>query len=144
MLTDFRFFAESKLRVVALGMALSFLCLPINAQVIEKDVVGADGVRSVHIVPKGVCATAIDVQFEQNTIKSIKYTGGCPGTNRSVNAALKGMKTEDAVRTIDKYIVENEKKICPGQIAKFKELSKALVMLLEKDGAKSVKVSPVK
>ena len=47
----------------------------------------------------GVCSRTIEYEIDGNTIKSVKFIGGCPGNTIGVSRLVKG-KTIDEVISI--------------------------------------------
>ena len=47
--------------------------------------------------PNGVCSSAIDIEVDGNTIRSVKFTGGCHGNLQGISRLVEGMQVEDAI-----------------------------------------------
>ena len=45
----------------------------------------------------GTCSTAIDVEVEGNTIKSVAFTGGCNGNLKGITSLVQGMDVDEAI-----------------------------------------------
>ena len=79
---------------------------------------------------KGVCSRSIDIELDGDTIKSVKFNGGCNGNTKGIASLVRGMKIDDVM--IDD-VIERLKGTdcggrgtsCPDQLAKALELAKA-------------------
>lgn len=48
-------------------------------------------------IPRGVCARRIDVELEGDTIKNVRFTGGCNGNLKAISKLVSGQKVDDVV-----------------------------------------------
>ncbi len=76
--------------------------------------------------PKGVCSSMIDIEVDNDTIKSVTFTGGCNGNLQGISALVKGMKIEDAITRLKGIRCGFKSTSCPDQLAQ------ALESILEK------------
>ncbi|MDD6202141.1 MAG: TIGR03905 family TSCPD domain-containing protein [Lachnospiraceae bacterium] len=67
--------------------------------------------------PKGICATAIDVELDGDIIKSVKFTGGCDGNHKGICALVEGMPAAEAVRRLRGIRCGMRSTSCPDQLA---------------------------
>lgn len=67
--------------------------------------------------PKGVCSNAIDVEMEEDVIKSVKFTGGCNGNTQGISRLVVGMKAEDAISRLKGIKCGFKSTSCPDQLA---------------------------
>lgn len=67
--------------------------------------------------PLGTCSSLIDIELDGATIRSVRFTGGCPGNTASLAALVQGMPAAEAVRRL-KGIVCRQGTSCPDQLAK--------------------------
>ena len=51
--------------------------------------------------PKGVCSRLMDIDVEDNKIKSVKVTGGCSGNLQAISMLLKGMDINEAIERLE-------------------------------------------
>lgn len=65
----------------------------------------------------GVCSRTIEYEIDGNTIKSVKFIGGCPGNTIGVSRLVKG-KTIDEVISILEGVPCRNGTSCPDQLAK--------------------------
>ncbi len=66
---------------------------------------------------KGVCSSAIDIELENGTIASVKFTGGCNGNLQGISSLVKGMKPEDAISRLKGIRCGMKSTSCPDQLA---------------------------
>ena len=69
-------------------------------------------------IPKGVCSSAIDIELDNDTIKSVKFTGGCNGNLQGISALVKGMSAEEAVSRLKGIRCGFKNTSCPDQLAR--------------------------
>lgn len=67
--------------------------------------------------PKGVCSKAIDIEMEDDVIKSVKFTGGCSGNTQGISKLVAGMKAEDAISRLRGIRCGFKSTSCPDQLA---------------------------
>lgn len=67
--------------------------------------------------PQGVCSKAIDVEVDGDTIKSVKFTGGCNGNLQGISSLVAGMKIEDAISKLRGIKCGFKNTSCPDQLA---------------------------
>lgn len=65
----------------------------------------------------GVCSRTIEYEIDGNTIKSVKFIGGCPGNTIGVSRLVKG-KTIDEVISILEGVPCRNGTSCPDQLTK--------------------------
>ena len=68
--------------------------------------------------PKGVCSQNIIVELDGDTIKDVKFVGGCAGNTQGVASLAKGMKVEDAIQRLEGIRCGVRPTSCPDQLAK--------------------------
>lgn len=67
---------------------------------------------------KGVCASHIELELEDNIIVNAKFIGGCSGNTQGVAALVKGMKAEDAIAKLEGICCGFKPTSCPDQLSK--------------------------
>ncbi|MDO4460441.1 MAG: TIGR03905 family TSCPD domain-containing protein [Clostridia bacterium] len=65
----------------------------------------------------GVCAKEIHVEVEGNTIKSVKFVGGCHGNTQGVAALAKGMDIDEYISRCKGIKCGFKPTSCPDQLA---------------------------
>lgn len=65
-----------------------------------------------------VCSLQIDVELEGDTIRSVRYTGGCHGNTQGVCALVAGMKKDDVIARLKGIDCKGRGTSCPDQLAR--------------------------
>ncbi len=65
----------------------------------------------------GVCSRSIDFEIEGNTIKNVKFNGGCPGNTNGVARLVKGRNIDEVISLLEGVPCRNGTS-CPDQLAK--------------------------
>ena len=68
--------------------------------------------------PNGVCSSAIDIEVDGNTIRSVKFTGGCHGNLQGISKLVEGMKADDAISRLKGIRCGFKNTSCPDQLAR--------------------------
>ena len=68
--------------------------------------------------PQGVCSMKMVFEIEQNTIKSLKIIGGCPGNTVGVSKLVEGRKIEEVIEMLKGIPCGGRGTSCPDQVAK--------------------------
>ena len=66
---------------------------------------------------KGVCSREIHVEMEGNTIKSVKFVGGCHGNTQGVAALAAGMDADEYIARCGNIKCGSKASSCPAQLA---------------------------
>lgn len=66
---------------------------------------------------KGTCSQSIEIELDQDTIKSVNFIGGCNGNLQGICALVKGMKVQDAIERLDGIKCGMKNTSCPDQLA---------------------------
>ena len=67
---------------------------------------------------QGVCASSIDIEMDNNIVKSVNFTGGCNGNLQGISALVKDMPAEDAIQRLKGIRCGFKNTSCPDQLAK--------------------------
>lgn len=67
---------------------------------------------------KGVCATEIHLDIENDTIKSVEFIRGCQGNLTGISALVSGMNIDDAINKLRGIDCRNKGTSCPDQLSK--------------------------
>ena len=67
---------------------------------------------------KGVCAAKIDFSVEDDTVKNVKFTGGCNGNLNGISKLIKGMDAEDVIERLEGTRCGFKDTSCPDQLSK--------------------------
>lgn len=66
---------------------------------------------------KGVCSRSIDIEIEDDVIKSVSYTGGCNGNLKGIGSLVVGMKVDDVIERLQGIKCGFKNTSCPAQLA---------------------------
>ncbi|MEL4106172.1 TIGR03905 family TSCPD domain-containing protein [Oscillospiraceae bacterium WX1] len=69
-------------------------------------------------IPKGICASKIDVEIENGVIKSVQFTGGCDGNLEGITRLVQGMDAQKATALLSGIRCGRKSTSCPDQLAK--------------------------
>jgi len=77
---------------------------------------------------KGVCATEIHLDIEEDSIKNVEFIKGCAGNLFGISALVKGMKVDEAILKLKGIDCKGKGTSCPDQLSKALEEFKAANM----------------
>lgn len=66
---------------------------------------------------KGVCARGILIDVEDDTVKSVRFEGGCSGNTQGVATLVEGMKVDDVINKLSSIKCGFKNTSCPAQLA---------------------------
>lgn len=66
---------------------------------------------------KGVCSRSIDIEIENDIIKSVSYMGGCNGNLKGIGSLVVGMKVDDVIERLQGIKCGFKNTSCPAQLA---------------------------
>lgn len=66
--------------------------------------------------PKGICASAIDVELDGNIVSSVKFTGGCDGNHKGLCALIEGLDANEAIKRLRGITCGFRNTSCPDQL----------------------------
>lgn len=67
---------------------------------------------------RGVCSQAIELELDGDTIKHVKFVGGCDGNTKGVTKLVEGMKAQEAISRLEGITCGFKSTSCPDQLAK--------------------------
>ena len=67
---------------------------------------------------RGVCSQAIELELDGDTIKHVKFVGGCDGNTKGVAKLVEGMKAQEAISRLEGLTCGFKSTSCPDQLAK--------------------------
>ena len=73
--------------------------------------------EKITYIPRGVCSRKIDIEIDNDIIKSVKYSGGCAGNTQGVAALIKGMSVDEAIARLSGIRCGFKPTSCPDQLA---------------------------
>lgn len=65
----------------------------------------------------GVCSRSIDIEVENDVIKSVSFYGGCNGNLKGIAALVKGMNINDVIEQLQDIKCGFKNTSCPAQLA---------------------------
>lgn len=66
----------------------------------------------------GTCSRQIDIEHDNDIIRSVRFTGGCDGNTQGVAALVRGMKVEEAIARLEGIDCRGRGTSCPDQLAR--------------------------
>ncbi len=67
--------------------------------------------------PKGVCSMRMDIDVEDNKIRSLNVIGGCDGNLKGISKLVQGMDVDDVISKLEGTTCGRKKTSCPDQLA---------------------------
>ena len=67
---------------------------------------------------RGVCSQAIQLEVEDDIVKSVEFIGGCSGNTQGVARLVEGMNVDLAISKIEGIKCGPRSTSCPDQLAK--------------------------
>ena len=67
--------------------------------------------------PKGVCSMQMNIEVEENIIKSVQIIGGCAGNTKGVSVLVEGMNIDEAIKRLRGIDCRGRGTSCPDQLA---------------------------
>ncbi len=67
--------------------------------------------------PKGVCSSSIDIETDNNVIKSVSFTGGCNGNLQGLSRLVQNMSIDEAIHKLKGIKCGFKTTSCPDQLA---------------------------
>ena len=74
--------------------------------------------RASFLTCNAVCSMQIDVELEGETLRSVRYTGGCHGNTQGIGALVAGMKKDDVIARLEGINCKGRGTSCPDQLAR--------------------------
>ena len=66
---------------------------------------------------KGTCASKIDIEVEQNTVKGVRFHGGCDGNAKGIAKLVTGMSVSDVISRLEGITCGRKPTSCPDQLS---------------------------
>ena len=67
---------------------------------------------------KGTCSSRITFDLDGDTIKNVKFFGGCNGNLKGISAIVEGMKADEVEKRLSGITCGYKNTSCPDQLAK--------------------------
>ena len=68
--------------------------------------------------PSGVCSQKITFELDGDTVKNVKFTGGCNGNLKGIGALVEGMKKDEVIEKLSGIRCGFKRTFCPDQLAR--------------------------
>jgi len=65
----------------------------------------------------GTCSRFIDIELEGDTIRTVRFIGGCAGNTAGISALAQGLPVAEAIRRLQGIVCRNGTS-CPDQLAR--------------------------
>ncbi len=73
--------------------------------------------KTIQYKTRGVCSRSIEIELEDNVIRSVKFQGGCSGNTQGVAALVVGMTADEAIARLAGIRCGFKQTSCPDQLA---------------------------
>ncbi|WP_418991192.1 TIGR03905 family TSCPD domain-containing protein [Alistipes sp.] len=67
---------------------------------------------------EGTCSRQIDIELEEEIIRSVAFTGGCHGNQQGIAALVRGMTAAEAIERLAGIDCRGKGTSCPDQLAR--------------------------
>lgn len=67
---------------------------------------------------KGVCSTTINLEIEDNILKSVEFIGGCSGNLQGIAHLVKDMNVDEVITRLQGIDCRQKGTSCPDQLSK--------------------------
>ena len=65
----------------------------------------------------GVCSRNIDIEIENDIVKSVSFFGGCNGNLKGIGELVKGMSVDEVIERLENIKCGFKNTSCPAQLA---------------------------
>ena len=66
---------------------------------------------------RGTCSRAIEVELDGETIKNVRFYGGCPGNLKGISQLVVGMNARDVIAKLKGTTCGYRDTSCPDQLS---------------------------
>ena len=67
--------------------------------------------------PRGVCSQLMEIEVEDNTLKSLRVLGGCDGNLQGIARLVVGMDVDEVIAKLEGIHCGFKPTSCPDQLA---------------------------
>ena len=75
--------------------------------------------------PRGVCSQMMEIETEDNILKSVKVLGGCDGNLQGISRLVVGMNVDEVIARLEVIRCGYKPTSCPDQLAQALKAMKA-------------------
>ena len=65
----------------------------------------------------GVCARGIQIEIEDDIVKSVRFEGGCNGNTTGISKLVEGMNVDEVIARLEGIRCGFKSTSCPDQLA---------------------------
>lgn len=69
-------------------------------------------------ITRGTCCRRIEIETEDDTIRSVEFIGGCNGNTTGISKLVAGMKIQDVIDRLKGTDCGGKGTSCPDQLAR--------------------------
>lgn len=80
-----------------------------------------------HYRTRGTCSREIVVDLDGDTVRSVKFIGGCDGNTKGIGSLVQGMKADEVIRRCQGIRCGSKATSCPDQLAEALRLAKGQI-----------------
>ena len=73
----------------------------------------------------GTCSRQIEIEMDGDTVRRVRFIGGCTGNTQGLSRLVEGMRAEDAIEKIAGIRCGNKATSCPDQLSKALQIALA-------------------
>ena len=75
--------------------------------------------------PQGVCSQLMEIEVEDNIVKSFRVLGGCDGNLQGIGRLIAGMEVDEVIARLEGIRCGFKPTSCPDQLARALKAMKA-------------------
>ena len=75
--------------------------------------------------PQGVCSQLMEIEVEDNIVKSFRVLGGCDGNLQGIGRLIAGMNADEVIARLEGIRCGFKPTSCPDQLARALKAMKA-------------------
>ncbi len=65
----------------------------------------------------GVCSRSIDIELENDIVRSVSFVGGCNGNLKGISRLVEGMHIDEVINKLEDVKCGFKNTSCPAQLA---------------------------
>lgn len=74
--------------------------------------------RHLTHICQGTCSRQIDIDLDGETIRNVRFTGGCHGNTQGIAALVRGLRIDEVIARLDGIDCHGKGTSCPDQLAR--------------------------
>ena len=74
--------------------------------------------KAAFLTCDAVCSQQIDIELDGETVRSVRYTGGCHGNTQGLGALVAGMEKAEVIARLEGIDCHGRGTSCPDQLAR--------------------------